>query len=49
MEIKYENLFENKAKAIKLLNLRIQNLFSEITINPKIPSPPPSKKQRHGP
>ena len=36
MEIRNKNLFENKAKAIKPLNLRIQNLLNEIKINPKI-------------
>ena len=36
MKIRYENLFENKEKAIKPFNLRIQNLLSEIKINPKI-------------
>ena len=36
MEIRYKNQFENKAKAIKPLNLRIQNLPNEIKINPKI-------------
>ena len=35
MEIRYKNLFENKAKAIKPLNIRIQTL-NEIKINPKI-------------
>ena len=36
MEIKYKNLFENKEKAIKTFNLRIQTLLNEIKINPKI-------------
>ena len=36
MEIKYENLSENKAKAIKPLNPRIQTLLNEIKINPNI-------------
>ena len=36
MEIRYKNLFENKAKAIKPHNLRIQNLLNEIKINPSI-------------
>ena len=35
MEIRYQNLFENK-KAIKPFNLRIQTLLNEIKINPKI-------------
>ena len=30
MAIKYKNLIENKAKTIKLLNLKIQHLFNEI-------------------
>ena len=29
MEIKYKNLFGNNAKAIKPLNLKIQNLLKE--------------------
>ena len=36
IEIGYKNLFKNKAKAIKPLNLRIKNLFNEIKVNPKI-------------
>ena len=36
MEIRYKNLFENKAKAIKPLNLKIQNHLNKIKINPKI-------------
>ena len=32
---KYKNLFENKAKATKPLNLRIENL-NEIKINPAL-------------
>ena len=36
MEVRYKNLFENKEKAIKLFNLRIQTLLNEIKINPKI-------------
>ena len=36
IEIKYKNLFENKEKAIKPFNLRIQTLLNEIKINPKI-------------
>ena len=36
IEIRYKNLFENKEKAIKPFNLRIQNLLNEIKINPKI-------------
>ena len=36
MEIRYKNLFENKTKAIKPLNLRIQTLLNKIKINPKI-------------
>ena len=36
MEMKYKNLFENNAKAIKNLNLRTQNLLNEIKIKPKI-------------
>ena len=36
MEIKYKNRFENKAKAIKPFNLRIQTLLNKIWINPKI-------------
>ena len=30
MQIKYKNLFENKPKAIKPLNRRVQNLLNEI-------------------
>ena len=36
MEIRYKNLFENKSKAIKPFNLRIQTLLNKIKINPKI-------------
>ena len=36
METRYKNLFENKEKAIKPFNLRIQTLLNEIKINPKI-------------
>ena len=36
IEIRYKNLFENKEKAIKPFNLRIQTLLNEIKINPKI-------------
>ena len=36
MEIRCKNLFENKEKAIKPFNLRIQTLLNEIKINPKI-------------
>ena len=36
IEIRYKNLFENKATAIKPLNLKIQALFNEIKINSKI-------------
>ena len=36
MGIRYKNLFENKRKAIKPLNLRIQTLLNVIKINPKI-------------
>ena len=36
MQIRYKNLFENKAKVIKPFNLGIQTLLNEIKINPKI-------------
>ena len=36
MEIRFKNLFENKAKTIKPFNLRIPNPLNEIKINPKI-------------
>ena len=36
MEIRYKNLFENKEKAIKLFNLKIQTFLNEIKINLKI-------------
>ena len=36
MEMRYKNLFENKAKVIKPIDLRIQTLLNEIKINPKI-------------
>ena len=36
MEARYKNLFENKEKAIKPFNMRIQTLLNEIKINPKI-------------
>ena len=36
METRYKILFENKEKAIKPFNLRIQTLLNEIKINPKI-------------
>ena len=36
MEIRYKNLSENKEKAIKPFNLRIQTLLNEIKINSKI-------------
>ena len=36
MEIRYKNLFENKEKAIKPFNLRIQTILNEIKINPTI-------------
>ena len=36
MEIRYKNLSENKEKAIKPFNLRIQTLLNQIKINPKI-------------
>ena len=36
IEIRYKNLFENKAKTIKPFNLRIQTLLNEIKMYPKI-------------
>ena len=36
MEIRYENILENKEKAIKPFNLRIKTLLNEIKINSKI-------------
>ena len=36
MEIRYKNLFENKVKALKPLNLKTPNLLNEIKINPQI-------------
>ena len=55
MEIRYKNLFKNKATVMKPFNLRIQTLLNEIKINPKlIHDPPPAKKTKqkkkhHGP
>ena len=47
MEIKYKNLFLNKAKTIKPFNLRIQTLLNEIKINPKmIPFSPKQHRDR---
>ena len=45
MEIRYKNLFENKAKPIKPFNLRIQNL-NEIKINTKMDHKSTNRKTR---